>query len=168
MQTLPAWNRRSARDDSDVLPMLVRESYKKLSEIMYKHVMDRAVVTGMPGVGKSWFVDYFAWHCIQKGDAVILECDDDTLVNESRRVELLVPKVVQSTGPAVAEIEIAWQINTQTGMEEISQQFNQILGLIDNRKCWNLIDNHNKGWKRVFGDRLNARRALFVPPDRKR
>ena len=53
--------------------MLVRESYKKLSEIMYKNVMDRAVVTGMPGVGKSWFVDYFAWYCIQQGDAVTSE-----------------------------------------------------------------------------------------------
>ena len=63
--------------------------------------MDRAVVTGMPGVGKSWFVDYFAWYCIQQGDAVILECDDDTLVNESRCVELLVPKVVQSTEPSI-------------------------------------------------------------------
>jgi hypothetical protein len=29
----------------------------------------------MPGIGKSWFVDYFARFCIKKGDAVILESD---------------------------------------------------------------------------------------------
>lgn len=71
---LPPWN-RLAHHTTRVVPMVTRDVYEKLSQRLFDEVADAAVVMGMPGIGKSWFVDAFASFLIQKGCAVLLECD---------------------------------------------------------------------------------------------
>jgi hypothetical protein len=164
VEALPPWNRDAGGIDG-YMPMLVRDAYKKMAKLLQDDVnLERAVVTGMPGIGKSWFVDYFALACIQKGHAVILECDVGVTVQSLCRVELLVPK--QENGE-VTGIKHAWQIETQKGTE-ITQEFGAIERLIGDCECWNLIDYRDKDRKPIFGDLLRAKRVLFVSPDRQR
>jgi hypothetical protein len=152
--------------DGCIMPMLVRDAYKRLAKLLHgEKTLDRAVVTGMPGIGKSWFVDYFALECIQKGHAVILECDVGVNVQHSRRVELLVPEVGENG--MITGLKSAWQTEIERGIE-IAGHIEGIKELIGDLKCWNLIDYRQKDWKPIFGDRFNAKRVLFVSPDRKR
>ena len=163
-ETLPLWNRDAGT--SLYMPMLSRYAYGKLAKILHdEKYLERAVVTGMPGIGKSWFVDYFAWECIKRGHAVILECDVGVKVQSLRRVELLVPEV--GVDGAIAGLKSAWQIETDTG-SDIARYFDDIEKLIDGQECWNLIDYRGKGWTPIFGSLLTAKRVMFVSPDRKR
>jgi hypothetical protein len=162
VDALPPWNRNAGGVDG-YMPMLVRDAYKKLAKLLQDDKnLDRAVVTGMPGIGKSWFVDFFAMVCIQRGDAVILECDVGVTVQSLRRVELLVPQVGEN---GVITLEHTWQTETEKGIEISVAAIEQLIG---NRRCWNLIDYRDKDWKPIFGDRFRATRVMFVSPDRKR
>jgi hypothetical protein len=165
VEALPPWNRDAGGMDG-YMPMLVRDAYKKMTKLLQDDKnLERAVVTGMPGIGKSWFVDYFALACIQRGHAVILECDVGVTARSLRRVELLVPQVGENG--VITGLEHAWQIETDTGIE-ISVHFDAIKRLIGDRGCWNLIDYRDKDWKPIFGDLLRAKRVFFVSPDRQR
>ena len=135
VETSPLWN----RDDGNGLymPMLSRDACRKLAKIVHCHKnLERGVVTGCQESESHRFVDYFAWECIKRGHAAILECNVDVKVQSLRRVELLVRR--RQAG-AVTGLKSAWQTETNTG-SDIAAHFEDIQEPSDGQECWNLID----------------------------
>ena len=175
----PAWNRRVGTETTEpgndespsqtptVIPMVNRDAYRQLSVRLLQDVKDRAVVTGMPGIGKSWFVEAFSSFLIKKGIAVILERDvEGSVVAGRRRVEIIVPR--KDKDEKVVEVDV-WNTVTDEKGEEILQSMDYIQNMIGRCKCWNLIDYRDKNKKPLLGDPpLNMKRVLFASPDRKR
>jgi len=75
---LPRWN-RPISDGNLKMHLAMREVHVKLSAALFNEARDSGVVTGMPGIGKSWFVDAFASFLIERGCAALLECDVPSL-----------------------------------------------------------------------------------------
>lgn len=101
----------------------------------------------MPGTGKAWFVEVFTSYLINKGIAVILECDVGGIaVAGTRRVENIVP----CEGGMVVNV---WHTNTDENGKEIEKNVDKIRDMVEKHACWNLIDYRDKTsfWRRSVG-----------------
>lgn len=161
---LPPWNRR-ARAEEDGIPLVMRDVYERLSNSLYQGEFGSAVVTGMPGIGKSWFVDAFSSFLLKKKCAVMLECDIQSpgmIATNVVRVELIVPRE-NDVG-----VSGAWLIHSDR--PNILHHTGEIKAVLGNVPCWNLIDYRDRERKPLFdfGPEWHAKRVIFASPDRKR
>ena len=161
---LPPWNRLADHTTSAV--MVMRDVYEKLSERLFEEVANAAVVTGMPGIGKSWFVDAFASFLIQKGCAVLLECDQGLIARDAVRAELIVPKI--NDGKVVG-VKSVWLAHADRG--NLASRGYELLTLIGGHQCWNLVDYRIKGNKPLYdfsGSNADVKVVMFASPDSER
>ena len=154
-EKLPSWNRydRVVNDDSDQL--FEREIYPKMAAEIKQSSHSRMVVTGTPGVGQTWFVDYLARFLLKEGTAVILENDrsfvGDILRGEQRHLEILIPAKDGRDGTSeIISFKEKKEFFTDAATKS---KYLSALNLIGDRKCWHLVDYRKKRFKAHQDDR---------------
>jgi len=57
----------------------IRESYQSIASKILDNELDRVLLTGTPGIGKSMFLFYLFWQLVQKGKRVLFIYQPDTI-----------------------------------------------------------------------------------------